>query len=135
MVGRSEKSNQITVEGVVTPWQWDGDEAVVSVAITADDGTDYIVTSPAAVRQLGRHINDRIEVNGVVDEDEDGEIVLNMEDFSVFDDDDDDDWDVDDDLNVDDYLNVDDDLDLDDDLVVVDGSDWGDVDDRDDGGW
>jgi len=100
----------ITVTGVVTPVEWDAHDNVTAVLIGDGDGSDYAVTARPALRKLLRHLDDVVEVTGVLSEDEYGNPVFDPEEvrspgsYSPDDEDDDEeeeeeeeDWEEDDD--------------------------------------
>jgi len=73
----------ITVTGIVTPWEWDGNDNVVAVVISAGDESEYIVEAKLAIRQLTHHFYDRIVATGRVIENRFGDEVFVMEDFET----------------------------------------------------
>jgi hypothetical protein len=121
-----------TVHGVVSPAEWDDDDRVTGVVITADDDTEYFVDPRGKGEFLLDLIDEHVQASGIVHND-DGDYTIFVEKFrqssgsQVNEDDEDDD----DKENEDDDDQDDDDED-DDDKDDKENEDDDDKDDKDD---
>jgi hypothetical protein len=104
-VNQISTRGKVTVRGIVMPVDWDERERVTSVAVSSVDEQEYVVAESGALRKLLRHVNEVVEVTGVVTENEYGEKTITVERFEVSQDEeeeedweeDDEDWDDDED--------------------------------------
>ncbi|MDY0042393.1 MAG: hypothetical protein RBS57_18950 [Desulforhabdus sp.] len=56
---------QIMVEGVVTPCNWDQEGTVIAVTISAKDEEEYLIHANAKGRDLIKHMHAHVRVKGV----------------------------------------------------------------------
>src|SRR3989339_506968 len=77
---------KVTINGIVAPWDWDANDDVIAVAITTNDDKDFVIRSKAAIRQLMRHMDEKVEASGAVEPSDSGELLFTMADFEVIDD-------------------------------------------------
>lgn len=95
--GLAQKPKESTIQGVVTPVDWDDEDNVTRVAILVEtevDGDDdeatyvtdeYLVENDAKGRELFAHLDKNVQVVGVVTEDEDGNKFIKVSSFKVLD--------------------------------------------------
>lgn len=71
------------LRGTVVPSEWGVDDEVTVVSIVTEDGDEYMVSEARMVRRLIKHMDEVVEVDGMLGEDEYGEPVLVVGDFTV----------------------------------------------------
>jgi len=71
------------LRGTVVPSEWGVDDDVTVVSIVTEDGDEYMVSEARMVRRLIKHMDEVVEVDGMLGEDEYGEPVLVVGDFTV----------------------------------------------------
>lgn len=71
------------LRGTVIPSEWGVDDDVTVVSIVTEDGDEYMVSEARMVRRLIKHMDETVEVDGMLGEDEYGEPVLVVGDFTV----------------------------------------------------
>lgn len=75
---------KVSLRGVLTPVSWDESNQVTEVMLTTPEGEDYYVANDCMGVNLLDFFNEVAEVNGFV-EDVDGENILEVKSFLVFD--------------------------------------------------
>ncbi len=70
------------LRGTVVPSEWGVDDEVTIVSIVTEDGDEYMVSEARMVRRLTKHMDEMVEVDGFLGEDEYGEQVLVVGDFT-----------------------------------------------------
>jgi len=78
-----EEFEETTIRGFVVADDWDDDNEVVSVAVSTDDGDEYLVTRRGLGKDLLDHVDDYVEVVGVVHKDRYGDLSIDVTDFEV----------------------------------------------------
>lgn len=73
----------ITIRGVVAPSEWDVRDEVTAVTVYAHDETEYVVNAKYMVKRLMKHMDEEVQATGVLSEDEYGNDVFIMSDFTV----------------------------------------------------
>lgn len=58
------QKKQITIRGIVTPWEWDSDDLVAAMVISTAQEEDFVVREPSMVNRLRKHIDDLVQVTG-----------------------------------------------------------------------
>jgi hypothetical protein len=71
------------LRGTVVPSEWGVDDEVTVVSIVTEDGDEYMVSESRMVRRLMKHMDEVVEVDGFLGEDEYGEQVLVVGDFTA----------------------------------------------------
>ena len=78
-----EEGVETTISGIVIPIDWDDYDDVTSVAIQTSDEDEYIVDKNKKGKELLDFIGEEVEVTGFVREDEDGNSIIKINEYSV----------------------------------------------------
>lgn len=68
---KTNKKNEVTISGFITVTEWDDDDNVMALEISADD-EDYVVEKNSLWEELTELWQEDIEVTGIVSEDRRG---------------------------------------------------------------
>ena len=79
-VGREK---EYTIRGVIFPTDWDEDDNIVAVVIDTEDEDEYFVSQNKKGRELCALVGKKIEVTGVVSEEQDGNRVLDVKRYNI----------------------------------------------------
>ncbi len=82
MVKRA-KGVESTISGIVIPIDWDDYDDVTSVAIQTSDEEEYLVDKNKKGKELLAFIEEEVEVTGTLIEDEDGNFIIKINEFSL----------------------------------------------------
>ena len=79
------KSVETTISGIVIPIEWDDDDYgdATSVAIQTSDEEEYLVDKNKKGKELLAFIEEEVEVTGTLIEDEDGNFIIKINEFSL----------------------------------------------------
>jgi len=79
------KSVETTISGIVIPIEWDDDDYgdATSVAIQTSDEEEYLVDKNKKGKELLAFIEEEVEVTGTLREDEDGNFIIKINEFSL----------------------------------------------------
>lgn len=131
MAKKNEKSQKITISGLITPCEWDEDDNVVGITLSTTDEEEYRIQNDQVGEELLEYVSRDVMVTGFVDEDEYGDKTLTVKEYEVIDEEEEkeeeeedlDDYDDEDEFD-DEYEIDDDDLDDDDDDDEFDEDDF-----------
>ena len=72
-IKRPERSKKVTIKGIITPAEWNENNIITAISISASDEMDYIVEENAIANELFGLMNEYVGVTGIAYENESGE--------------------------------------------------------------
>ena len=72
-----------TIRGTIFPVEWDENDNVVQVVIDTPDQDGYLVDRNKKGKELLEYIRREVEVSGTMREDEDGDLIFNVKEYSL----------------------------------------------------
>jgi len=78
-----EKGVETTISGIIIPIDWDDYDDVTNVAIQTSDEEEYLVDKNKKGKELLAFIEEEVEVTGTLIEDEDGNFIIKINEFSL----------------------------------------------------
>ena len=83
----SQKPPKITIIGIITAMEWDENDNVITVKISAPDEEEYVIEDNSLADELLELLYEAVKVTGYVSESEFGYKTLLVEDYELLDDD------------------------------------------------
>lgn len=80
---KQTKYKEITIQGRVFPAKWDENRNVLRVVIDTDDQDEYLVDHNKKGKELLSLLRHKVEVTGTVREDEDGDVIINVREYTI----------------------------------------------------
>jgi hypothetical protein len=82
---KKRNNREQTITGIVFPDEWDNEDNVISVGIETDEGEEYIFEPNDKSKELVSLVDYEVQVTGTVRERLDGEMIIDVKNFEVFD--------------------------------------------------
>lgn len=82
---RRRAPGEITVRGFVVADDWNYNDEVVAVSISTEDEEEYLVENTGLGKRLLNHVDDLVEVTGMIRTDVGGFKNIKVTDFTVLD--------------------------------------------------
>jgi hypothetical protein len=84
MMQKKKKDNarEMTITGMVE--EFDSQEDGMGILIAADDGENYVVEPNKNGKKLSSSLDEKVKVTGLVTQDRDGLLYINVSSFKVF---------------------------------------------------
>ncbi|MFH1487537.1 MAG: hypothetical protein ABII06_01415 [Pseudomonadota bacterium] len=79
---KTNKKNEVTISGFITVTEWDDDDNVMALEISADD-EDYVVERNSLWEELAELWQEDVEVTGIVSEDRSGTKRITVTSYEV----------------------------------------------------
>jgi hypothetical protein len=80
---RKAGNNPVTIRGIVIPADWDEKGNVVTVAVSTYDEVEYLIENHEKEKELKSFIREEVEVSGTMREDEGGNLIFKLKEYSV----------------------------------------------------
>lgn len=78
-----DRSIERTIRGTIFPVEWDENNNVVQVVIDTPDQEGYLVDQNKKGNELLEFIRREVEVSGTMREDEDGDLIFKVKEYSL----------------------------------------------------
>ena len=80
---KGERHIERTIRGTIFPVEWDKNDNVVQVVIDTPDQEGYLIDQNKKGKELLEFIRREVEVSGTMREDEDGDLIFNVKEYSL----------------------------------------------------
>ena len=80
---KGERRIERTIRGTIFPVEWDENDNVVQVVIDTPDQDGYLVERNKKGKELLDLIRREVEVSGTMREDEDGDLIFKVKEYSL----------------------------------------------------
>ncbi len=86
-MGDKSVVKKATLMGIITAVQWDEDDNVTSISLSTPEEEEYIIKDNSIGEELLCYVYQQVKVAGLIEEDEYGEKMINVESYEVFEED------------------------------------------------
>ena len=80
---KGERGIERTIRGTIFPVEWDENDNVVRVVIDTPDQDGYLIDKNKKGNELLEFIRRDVEISGTMREDEDGDLIFNVKEYSL----------------------------------------------------
>ncbi|MBN1847651.1 MAG: hypothetical protein JW932_03620 [Deltaproteobacteria bacterium] len=80
---RISSSKDITIKGIIYPSSFDEDNHVIGIVVDTDEQDSYFVDNNKNGKALIDFLHCRVEANGSIRENEDGEYIINIREYKI----------------------------------------------------
>ncbi|MFH1933244.1 MAG: hypothetical protein ABIN18_16845 [Pseudomonadota bacterium] len=80
---KGERRIEPTIRGTIFPVEWDKNDNVVQVVIDIPDQEGYLIDQNKKGKELLEFIRHEVEISGSIREDEDGNLIFNVKEYSL----------------------------------------------------
>lgn len=80
---KGERGMERTIRGTIFPVKWDENDNVVRVVIDTPDQDGYLIDRNKKGKELLEYIRREVEVSGAIREDEDGNLIFKVKEYSL----------------------------------------------------
>ncbi len=80
---KEKKNSESSITGIIVPSDWDDNDNLIQIAIQTIDEEEYIIKQNKKGRELLDMIEQEVEVIGTTTEDEDGDIIIEISEYSL----------------------------------------------------
>ena len=80
---KGDRSIERTIRGTIFPVEWDENDNAVRVVIDTPDQDGYLIDRNKKGNELLEFIRREVEISGTMREDEDGDLIFNVKEYSL----------------------------------------------------
>jgi hypothetical protein len=80
---KGERGIERTIRGTIFPVEWDENDNVVRVVIDTPDQDGYLIDQNKKGNELLEFIRREVEISGTMREDEDGDLIFKVKEYSL----------------------------------------------------
>jgi len=80
---KASSGKDITIRGVIFPYSRDENNNVIGIVIDTDEQDSYFVDNNRNGKALLDFLHCRVEANGSIRENEDGEYIINIREYKI----------------------------------------------------
>ena len=80
---KGERRIERTIRGTIFPVEWDENDNAVRVVIDTPDQDGYLIDRNKKGNELLEFIRREVEISGTMREDEDGDLIFNVKEYSL----------------------------------------------------
>ena len=80
---KGDRGIERTIRGTIFPVEWDENDNAVRVVIDTPDQDGYLIDRNKKGNELLEFIRREVEISGTMREDEDGDLIFNVKEYSL----------------------------------------------------